>query len=71
MSQLDDSFNMAMLPKYRHRKFPGLTLGEKRNLRPSRCDICRGLMREGGGLTLFRGKWLCDVCQDDVRKGKL
>ena len=73
MSQLDDSFNMAMLPKCRHREFPKMTLGEKRNLRPADriCESCGRETTGVGGMTYIHGRWLCNDCQDKERSGKL
>ena len=67
---LEDSFNMGMLPKVKNREFPKL-LARRRNLRPDKCNLCKGIMGGTGGLTLFHGRWLCNVCQEKEKRGLL
>lgn len=50
------------------RKWPTIPSAESRNLRPSTCQGCNGLIG-GIGMTLMHGKWLCDLCQDKEKRG--
>ena len=49
-------------------KFERVKILKSRNLRPSKCDVCKTTIGGVGGLTLFHGKWLCVDCQAKAKK---